>query len=89
MLWFQEFDSFSNFGCTLGKQTLGQGTDKKGSNRGLDLGSFTEFGVPSLPFDSLNFPYLIHGTALVSHWPYFAKTFQVREKIGQYARGGF
>lgn len=43
-----------NYGYTLGKQALGQGTDKKGSNRGLDLGSFTEFGVPSLAFDSVN-----------------------------------
>lgn len=30
----------------LGKQILGQSTDKKGSNRGLDFGSFTDFLVP-------------------------------------------
>lgn len=30
-------------------QGQGQGTDKNGPKRGLDLGSFTEFGVPSLP----------------------------------------
>lgn len=55
MLGLEEFDPFlKNFGCTHGKQTLGQGTDRKGSNRGLDMGSFTEFGVPSLEFDSVN-----------------------------------
>lgn len=62
MLGLEEFDL--NFGCTLGKQTLGQGTDKNGSNRGLDLGSFTEFGVPSLPFDSVSLLHLIHSTYL-------------------------
>jgi len=38
MLGFLEFDSVLNFGYTFGKQTLGQGTDKNGSNRGLDFG---------------------------------------------------
>jgi hypothetical protein len=57
MLELEEFDSFLNFGYTFGKQTLGQGTDRKGSNRGLDLGSFTDFGVPSLAFDSVSLPH--------------------------------
>lgn len=38
MLGFGGFDSVLNFGYTLGWQNLGQGTDKSGSNRGLDFG---------------------------------------------------
>lgn len=48
MLGAEEFDPFFyiTLVARLGKQILGQSTDKKGSNRGLDFGSFTDFLVP-------------------------------------------